>query len=163
LLVLAVFAALIGVAALRRLAYGLAGLAAFTLIGLGAVLTRPDHGSIDALPVLVGAVVGAFTMVLLVRGAADTDRALPAFPAPPASARRGGPGGKAGGPPAAGGRRGGGRGRPGRRPATAGQLAAPFRPAAGARRARAAARPAPVPDHWPGSRRCGGGQHRDRP
>src|SRR5262249_23832982 len=55
------------------------------------------------------------------------------------------------------GRAGGGRRRPGRRPATAGQLAAPFRPAAGARGARAAARPAPVPDHWPGSRRCGGG------
>ena len=54
LVVLAVFAALIGVAALHRLALGLAGLAVFTLIGLLAALTRPDFGAIDALPVLLG-------------------------------------------------------------------------------------------------------------
>ena len=35
LVVLAVFAALVGVAALHRLGYGLAGLTVFTLIGLG--------------------------------------------------------------------------------------------------------------------------------
>jgi hypothetical protein len=80
LVVLAVFAALIGVASLRRLAYGLAGLVVFTLIGLAAVLTRPDHSSVDALPVLIGAAAGAFTMVRLVR-AADADQALPASPA----------------------------------------------------------------------------------
>ena len=47
LVVLAVFAALIGVAALHRLAFGLAGLAVFTLIGLLAALTRPDFSAID--------------------------------------------------------------------------------------------------------------------
>jgi DMSO/TMAO reductase YedYZ molybdopterin-dependent catalytic subunit len=85
LVVLAVFAALIGVASLRRLAYGLAGLAVFTLIGLAAVLTRPDHSSVDLLPVLIGAAAGAFTMVRLVR-AADADQALPAAPAQPGPA-----------------------------------------------------------------------------
>ena len=86
LVVLAVFAALIGVAALRRLAYGLAGLAVFTLIGLAAVLTRPDHGYVDALPVLMGAAAGAFTMVLLVRAAAGAGQALPASRAQPGTA-----------------------------------------------------------------------------
>jgi len=86
LVVLAVFAALIGVAALRRLTYGLTGLAVFALVGLAAVLTRPDHGSVDALPVLVGAAAGAFTMVLLVRAAAGAGRAPPAFRAQPGTA-----------------------------------------------------------------------------
>ncbi|HEY3036587.1 MAG TPA: molybdopterin-dependent oxidoreductase, partial [Streptosporangiaceae bacterium] len=85
LVVLAVFAALIGVASLRRLAYGLAGLAVFTLIGLAAVLTRPDHSTVDVLPVLIGAAAGAFTMVRLVR-AAEADQALPASPAQPGPA-----------------------------------------------------------------------------
>jgi len=69
LVVLAVFAALIGLAAMRRLAYGLAGLGLFTLIGLLAVLTRPDSGLINVLPVLVGAGAGAFAMTRLVRAA----------------------------------------------------------------------------------------------
>jgi len=71
LVVLAVFAALIGVAAMRRLGYGLAGLGVFALIGLVAVLTRPSHSAIDVVPVLVGAAAGAFTMTRLVRAAAE--------------------------------------------------------------------------------------------
>jgi DMSO/TMAO reductase YedYZ molybdopterin-dependent catalytic subunit len=71
LVVLAVFAALIGVAAMRRLGYGLAGLGVFTLIGLVAVLTRPGHSAIDAVPVLIGAAAGAFAMTRLVRAAAE--------------------------------------------------------------------------------------------
>jgi DMSO/TMAO reductase YedYZ molybdopterin-dependent catalytic subunit len=77
LVVLAVFAALIGIAAMRRLAYGLAGLALFTLIGLLAVLTRPDSGLINVLPVLVGAGAGAFTMTRLVRAAGQAGSARP--------------------------------------------------------------------------------------
>jgi len=71
LVVLAVFAALIGVAAMRRLAYGLAGLGVFTLIGLAAVGTRPDTSAIDVVPVLIGAAAGAFAMTRLVRAAAE--------------------------------------------------------------------------------------------
>ncbi|HEY7361889.1 MAG TPA: hypothetical protein VH642_13815, partial [Streptosporangiaceae bacterium] len=81
LVVLAVFAALIGVAALRRLAFGLAGLAVFTLIGLVAALTRPDSSAIDALPVLLGAAAGAYAMYRLVKVASATERALSAPPA----------------------------------------------------------------------------------
>jgi DMSO/TMAO reductase YedYZ molybdopterin-dependent catalytic subunit len=85
LVVLAVFAAVIGVAALHRLRYGLAGLAVFTLIGLLAVGTRPNASAIDALPVLIGAAAGAFTMVRLVR-AATAGQTGPAAVAGPAAA-----------------------------------------------------------------------------
>jgi DMSO/TMAO reductase YedYZ molybdopterin-dependent catalytic subunit len=81
LVVLAVFAALIGVAAMRRLGYGLAGLGVFTLIGLVAVATRPDHSAINAVPVLIGAAAGAFVMTRLVRAA--TEPAAPASLVPP--------------------------------------------------------------------------------
>jgi DMSO/TMAO reductase YedYZ molybdopterin-dependent catalytic subunit len=69
LVVLAVFAAAIGVAAMRRLAYGLAGLAVFTGIGLIAALTRPTASASYAVPVLLGGAAGMLTMVLLVRAA----------------------------------------------------------------------------------------------
>jgi DMSO/TMAO reductase YedYZ molybdopterin-dependent catalytic subunit len=82
LVVLAVFAALIGVAALRRLRLGLAGLAVFTLIGLLAVWTRPDASAVNLLPVLLGAAAGAFTMVRLVRAAETAERATPVAPGP---------------------------------------------------------------------------------
>ncbi len=85
LVVLAVFAALIGIAALHRLAFGLAGLALFTLIGLLAALSRPDSSAIDVLPVLLGAAAGAYTMSRLVRAASATERAL-SVPPPPAAA-----------------------------------------------------------------------------
>jgi DMSO/TMAO reductase YedYZ molybdopterin-dependent catalytic subunit len=82
LVVLAVFAALIGIAAMRRLGYGLAGLAAFTLIGLVAVGTRPDASAVNVLPVLLGAAAGAFTMVRLVRAADVAGRATAVAPGP---------------------------------------------------------------------------------
>ena len=93
LVVLAVFAALIGIAALHRLAFGLAGLALFTLVGLLAALSRPDFSTIDVLPVLLGAAAGAYTMSRLVRAASATERALSAPPpsAPPPSAVAGPP------------------------------------------------------------------------
>jgi DMSO/TMAO reductase YedYZ molybdopterin-dependent catalytic subunit len=84
--VLAVFAALIGVAAMRRLGYGLAGLGVFTLIGLAAAATRPESSPIDAVPVLIGAAAGAFAMTRLVRAA--TEQASSAARAP---ATAGGP------------------------------------------------------------------------
>ncbi|MGN9838594.1 molybdopterin-dependent oxidoreductase [Nonomuraea sp. H19] len=69
LVVLAGVAALIGVLARRRLAYGRAGLAAFGVIGVLAVLTRPDAGLLDALPTVAGVIAGAWTLSWLVRRA----------------------------------------------------------------------------------------------
>jgi DMSO/TMAO reductase YedYZ molybdopterin-dependent catalytic subunit len=62
LVVLAVFAAAIGVAAVRRLGYGYAGLAVFTAVGLAAALTRPTAGLLDAVPVVLGGIAGAFVL-----------------------------------------------------------------------------------------------------
>ena len=74
LVLLAVFAAAIGVAAFRRLSYGVAGLAVFTGIGLAAALTRPTSQPADILPSLAGAVAGLLTLIWLVR-AANADAA----------------------------------------------------------------------------------------
>jgi DMSO/TMAO reductase YedYZ molybdopterin-dependent catalytic subunit len=92
LVVLALFAALIGVAAIRRLALGLAGLAVFTVIGLLAALTRPDSSAIDALPVLLGAAAGAYTMSRLVKAASATELALSSPPPATAGLPPGAPG-----------------------------------------------------------------------
>jgi DMSO/TMAO reductase YedYZ molybdopterin-dependent catalytic subunit len=69
LVVLAVFAAAIGVAAMRRLSYGYAGLAVFAIIGLAAALTQPSAEPVDVLPTLLGAAAGAFALNRLVRAA----------------------------------------------------------------------------------------------
>ncbi|WP_435831813.1 molybdopterin-dependent oxidoreductase [Nonomuraea fuscirosea] len=69
LVVLAAVAALIGVLARRRLAYGFAGLAAFGVVGLLAVLTRPDAGPLDAVPTVIGVAVGCWALSWLVRRA----------------------------------------------------------------------------------------------
>jgi DMSO/TMAO reductase YedYZ molybdopterin-dependent catalytic subunit len=69
LVVLAVFAAIVGVLAMRRLWYGMAGLAAFTVLGLSAALTRPTASADYALPALVGAAAAASALALLVRAA----------------------------------------------------------------------------------------------
>jgi DMSO/TMAO reductase YedYZ molybdopterin-dependent catalytic subunit len=82
LAVLALFAAGIGVAAVRRLSYGLAGLAVFTLVGLLAALTRPTSGPSDAIPVLAGAAAGAFIMIRLVGAATGTAARTPRPAAP---------------------------------------------------------------------------------
>ncbi|MGW0808812.1 molybdopterin-dependent oxidoreductase [Nonomuraea sp. NPDC002799] len=70
LVVLAAVAAVIGVLARRRLAYGYAGLAAFGVVGVLAVLTRPDAGILDALPTVAGVAAGAWSLSWLVRRAA---------------------------------------------------------------------------------------------
>ncbi len=96
LVVLAILAAGIGVAAMRRLGYGLLGLAGFAVIGLLAALTRPDATAVDVLPTLIGAAAGAFTLAQLVRAAGAAPAAARAAPARPAddrpTAARGGPG-----------------------------------------------------------------------
>jgi DMSO/TMAO reductase YedYZ molybdopterin-dependent catalytic subunit len=69
LVLLAVFAAVIGVAAMRRLWYGYAGLVIFAAIGTAAALTRPDATFAYAVPTIVGAAVGAFTLNRLIHAA----------------------------------------------------------------------------------------------
>jgi DMSO/TMAO reductase YedYZ molybdopterin-dependent catalytic subunit len=90
LIVLAVFAAVIGMLAVRRLERGLAGLAVFAGIGLAAALTRPDATPGYVVPTLAGAAAGAFALTRLVRRAralgAPASRTRPAgSPAHPSS------------------------------------------------------------------------------
>jgi len=69
LAVLAILAAVVGVLAMRRLAYGVAGLAVFTAIGLAAALSRPTADAGWAFPTLIGGVAAAGALRLLVRAA----------------------------------------------------------------------------------------------
>ena len=62
LVILAVFAAGIGVLAVRRLSYGMTGLGLFILVGLIAALTRPNAVGSDALPTLVGGIAAALAL-----------------------------------------------------------------------------------------------------
>jgi DMSO/TMAO reductase YedYZ molybdopterin-dependent catalytic subunit len=69
LVVLALFAAVLGILAMRWLAYGLAGLAVFTVIGVIAAATRPAATAADVLPTLAAAAGGGAAMVILTRAA----------------------------------------------------------------------------------------------
>jgi DMSO/TMAO reductase YedYZ molybdopterin-dependent catalytic subunit len=69
LAVLAVFAAVVGVLAMRKLWYGMVGLAVFTAIGASAALSRPNASASFVLPSLVGGAAAAVALVLLVRAA----------------------------------------------------------------------------------------------
>ena len=92
LVLLAVFAAVIGVAAVRRFSYGVAGLAVFTAIGLAAALSRPTTGAADVLPSLAGGAAGLFVMWRLVQAAhedADDRAALDEAGEPPPRGRSG--------------------------------------------------------------------------
>ena len=82
LVVLAIVAAVIGVAAMRRLAYGYAGLVLFAAIGLAAALSRPDATFGYAVPTIFGAAAGAFALNRLTRAAWATigRTALPGVP-----------------------------------------------------------------------------------
>ena len=79
LVVLAVYAAVLGVLALRRRAVGVAGIALFGLVGAAAAVTGPAGGPLDALPALVGALAGTVALLALLApltvpapGTADT-------------------------------------------------------------------------------------------
>jgi DMSO/TMAO reductase YedYZ molybdopterin-dependent catalytic subunit len=84
LVVLAVFAAIIGIAAVRRPAWGMAGLGLFVVVGLIATLTRPHATAGDAMPTLIGGVAAALALRRLARLATP-----PA--APPGTTRPGRP------------------------------------------------------------------------
>ncbi|GAB3953448.1 hypothetical protein GCM10027614_58880 [Micromonospora vulcania] len=67
------FAALLGVLAVRRLTIGLAGIAAFAVLGVAAALTRPGADLADALPSLVGGGLGALVLWLFIAGPLELD------------------------------------------------------------------------------------------
>jgi hypothetical protein len=70
LVVLALYAALVGILAVHRLMFGMWGLALFVIIGLAAALTRPNSTPEYIVPTLVGAAAGAFALARLARAAA---------------------------------------------------------------------------------------------
>ena len=82
LVVLALYAALVGILAVRRLAIGMWGLALFAFIGLVAALTRPDSTAEYVVPTLAGAAAGAFALTRLARAAGrlSAPRARPGGP-----------------------------------------------------------------------------------
>src|SRR5271166_3344413 len=79
LVILAVYAAVVGMLAVRRLAFGMWGLAIFSSIGLAAALTRPTATAGYVVPTLVGAAAGAFALTWLVRAAAGLGSPLDAL------------------------------------------------------------------------------------
>jgi DMSO/TMAO reductase YedYZ molybdopterin-dependent catalytic subunit len=74
------FAAVIGIAAVRRIAYGLAGLAVFAFVGMAAAIHLPTATAVDVIPTLAGVAVGAVAMVMLTR--AVWEAYPPATPTP---------------------------------------------------------------------------------
>ena len=66
LVVLAVFAAVIGAAATRRMAYGMAGLGVFAVVGLTAAATRPTATVASLLPTLAATAAAAAVLRVLI-------------------------------------------------------------------------------------------------
>ncbi|MEU5723157.1 molybdopterin-dependent oxidoreductase [Micromonospora sp. NPDC047738] len=87
---LAAFAALLGVLAARRRWAGPAGIAGFAALGVAAALTRAGADAADALPSLVGGGLGALTLWAFVAGPLRVDPG-PAGPATPHRATSPGP------------------------------------------------------------------------
>jgi DMSO/TMAO reductase YedYZ molybdopterin-dependent catalytic subunit len=69
LVLLALYAAAVGILAVRRFALGLCGLAVFAAIGLAAALTRPTATGGYVVPTLAGSVAGAAALFWLARAA----------------------------------------------------------------------------------------------
>jgi DMSO/TMAO reductase YedYZ molybdopterin-dependent catalytic subunit len=67
LVVLAIFAAVIGALATRRLAYGMAGLAVFAAVGLTAAATRPTATAASVLPTLAATAAAVVVLRMLIR------------------------------------------------------------------------------------------------
>src|SRR5271169_995735 len=70
LVVLVLYAAVVGMLAVRRLAFGMWGLAIFACLGLAAALTRPNSTPEYVVPTLAGVAAGAFALTRLARAAA---------------------------------------------------------------------------------------------
>jgi DMSO/TMAO reductase YedYZ molybdopterin-dependent catalytic subunit len=71
LVLLFAFAAVIGIVAMRRLAFGMAGLGVFAAIGLAAVLTRPDSAPSWIWATILGGCAGAVALSRLVKTATE--------------------------------------------------------------------------------------------
>jgi len=67
LVVLVLLSLVTGALAVRRRVIGLAGVAVLGLVGAASAATRPDAQFLDPLPSLVGAVVGSFALLLVLR------------------------------------------------------------------------------------------------
>lgn len=80
-LLLAVFAALVGLAARRDFRWGVAGIALFGLIGAAAAVTRPNAGPTAVLPSLLGAAAAVGVLHVLLRSAAQAEGAAGAIAA----------------------------------------------------------------------------------
>ncbi|GIG89582.1 molybdopterin-dependent oxidoreductase [Plantactinospora endophytica] len=78
---LAGFAALVGLVAVRSLPLGYAGIAVFGAVGVAAALTRPGAGPVAALPSLLGAVLAAGVLRWFVTGPLGRALAGPMDPA----------------------------------------------------------------------------------
>ncbi len=77
LVLLAVFAAVIGALSRRWLAAGLAGLTIFGALGVSAALTRPTAGATDVLPTLAGVAAGMAALILLIQPSTPGQRLVP--------------------------------------------------------------------------------------
>src|SRR5271155_1352024 len=77
LVVLAIFAAVIGVAATRRLAYGMTGLVVFAAIGLTAAATRPTATASSLPPTPAATAAAAIVLRVLIERAVRVDGAGP--------------------------------------------------------------------------------------
>ena len=71
LVVLAIFAAVIGALATRRLAYGMVGLAVFAAVGLIAAATRPTATFASVLPTLAATAAAVVVLRMLIRLASE--------------------------------------------------------------------------------------------
>jgi DMSO/TMAO reductase YedYZ molybdopterin-dependent catalytic subunit len=65
--VLALYAVLVGLLALRSRRLGAAGILLFGLIGIAAAVTRPSAGTADGVPSFIGALAGIAVLLALVR------------------------------------------------------------------------------------------------
>ena len=72
LVVIALLAAVLGAAATRRLSYGMAGLAAFAVIGLTAAATRPTANFASLLPTLAATAAAVVVLRILIPLASPT-------------------------------------------------------------------------------------------
>lgn len=86
LVVLAIFAAVVGVWAMRRLAYGFIGLGIFAAVGVATAVSLPRANPGWAAPTVLGALGAAFVLAKLTRLAAEASGAVP--PRAPAAASR---------------------------------------------------------------------------
>jgi DMSO/TMAO reductase YedYZ molybdopterin-dependent catalytic subunit len=85
LVLLALFAAAVGVLARRRLPVGLVGIGVFGAVGVYAALHRPASRLSDAIPSLAGALAGCVALVLLIRAVAPARVGPAAAPTDPVS------------------------------------------------------------------------------